>query len=209
MDSALLEIARLDADDGWLENVFGLAVRESKDDGVAPLVRLVNRAHELLPRYSVLVIFVDGQSFNILARRRIYIHVLHERRGGATTQARIGNYIQAGLVLSKFCSLSKSCSNHRQGASAYEACIHDREGQPRVNPDLVLLPDDDKAVLEQQAYAGRMKPLATDRSAPARRRGVWGSSPRRVGPVPSVLPWCLGSLRPRALSEARQASREV
>lgn len=103
------EVKRGDWDEGWLENVFGLGKRENKKNPVSPLQLLADTVTEELCEYHLQIYFVDGGDCNCLTRRRIWIHVLHNRHGGAATHAKMNNYIKAGSS-----SSSNSSSSSRR-----------------------------------------------------------------------------------------------
>ena len=93
-EAAILSAVEDDVDELWLENVFGLAVREKRGDDVSPLQRLIGLAHKNAEDYDVAVYFMDASLFLFMSRRRIWIHLLHQRRGGAACHARMNNYLQ-------------------------------------------------------------------------------------------------------------------
>ena len=87
------EAKRLNVLEAWFENVLGLLIRESKTEPQAPIRRILDRAKEIAPEYDVGIYFVDSAHFNVLTRRRVYIHLLHSDAGGAEAHKRMDHYI--------------------------------------------------------------------------------------------------------------------
>ncbi len=96
-ESYVREIKRTDPDEAWGENVMGIAKRESKVDSVSPLQKIVEACAVELPQMHLLVFFVCGRTFGPMVRRRILVHLLHHRRGGARAQERMSNWMQVCL----------------------------------------------------------------------------------------------------------------
>ena len=90
-----MEVVRLDADEGWGENVFGVLHRESRLDPDAPVKKMVAKAAEIAPLYDCAIYFVDSLDSWVFGRRRVYIHLLHQRCGGREAHRRMDNYVQA------------------------------------------------------------------------------------------------------------------
>ena len=78
----VLQVERDEPDSAVLENVFGFAMRESKAEPASPLVQLLKYIKERLPMYSVRVYWMEGHVFLVLARRRVFVHLIHKRAGG-------------------------------------------------------------------------------------------------------------------------------
>ena len=94
-ESWLAELIRLDADEGWAENVFGILHRESRLQTDAPVKKMIEAAARDAPQYHMAIYFVDAWDTWICTRRRVYIHALHERCGGRESHQRMDNYVQA------------------------------------------------------------------------------------------------------------------
>ena len=78
----------------YLENVFGLLQRESRACEDAPIKMMIKDAQESAPQYHIQVFFLDGADVEVLTRRRVYVHALHERGGGRQAHQRMCNYMQ-------------------------------------------------------------------------------------------------------------------
>ena len=94
-DAFLNELLRIDADEAWLENVMGIVMRESKEVAKSPLQSMIEEASEKAPQYAIRVFFMPGNTFLPLSRRRVFVHMLHNRRGGAAAQDRMVGYLKA------------------------------------------------------------------------------------------------------------------
>ena len=93
-DQFLAEILRTDADEANGENVMGLASPESRRNPVSPLQQMSQKVEVKAPAYDFKVFFMDGKTAGPCDRRRIYIHLLHARVGGAAAHKRMCKYVQ-------------------------------------------------------------------------------------------------------------------
>ena len=98
-DAFLDEMIRNDSDEGWAENVFGVLHRESAKDPQAPITRMIADANAKAPAYDVAVFFLDGHNHWVMTRRRVYIHLLHERVGGKVAHERMKRFVMVTLRL--------------------------------------------------------------------------------------------------------------
>ena len=80
-------------DEAMLENVFGMLIK-SKSDTLAPLTALVNKAREELPMYDIVVYFFDCILYLVLKRRRLFVHAMHVRVGGAEAHTRMTSMLK-------------------------------------------------------------------------------------------------------------------
>ena len=94
-EAFLDEVARQDYDEALFENVFGMGIRESRQEERSPLQNIVESAGRKCPQHHVQVYYMNGELHNILCRRRIFVHLLHQRRGGAQTHSVMNNFVQA------------------------------------------------------------------------------------------------------------------
>ena len=91
-------LIRDDADSGFIENVFGMLVK-SKKDAIAPIVLIIAESNRRAPQYSVRVFFLDSETYLVLSRKRVFIHVFHQRVGGRDAHRRMARMLQASRVL--------------------------------------------------------------------------------------------------------------
>ena len=82
-------------DTGCLENVLGMSIK-AKADPIAPLTHVLNRLEERAPMYHVIVLFLDATAYMVLSRKRLFLHVMHKRCGGAKAHARQVYLLKAG-----------------------------------------------------------------------------------------------------------------
>ena len=83
-------------DTGCLENVFGMVIK-AKADTVAPLTFVLDAIAVRAPMYDVIVLFLDSIVHMVLSRKRLFVHVMHERCGGAKAHARQVHMLKAGI----------------------------------------------------------------------------------------------------------------
>ena len=88
------ELVRDEPDSSTAENVFGLLHRESKEVAEAPIHKMLSVAKVKAPMFSFMVVFIDQADILILVRRRVLIHAMHRRAGGAAAHDRMQNYIK-------------------------------------------------------------------------------------------------------------------
>ena len=86
------DVKRTNPGEAWGENVTGIALRESKAVAKSPLQLIVEDCAVELPTMHLLVFFVNGSVAGAMCRRRIYVHLLSDRRGGAVAHQRMQNY---------------------------------------------------------------------------------------------------------------------
>jgi len=94
-ESWLQELVRSDADEGWAENVFGILHRESRADPDAPVKKMLVKAEEVAPQFHMAIYFMDAWDSWLFTRRRVYVHALHVRCGGAEAHGRMDSYVKA------------------------------------------------------------------------------------------------------------------
>ena len=63
------------------ENVWGITCPESKWDKTTPLQKLVSSIKATLPDYTVSIFGMCGSTWMVMARRRVYMVLMHKRAG--------------------------------------------------------------------------------------------------------------------------------
>ena len=96
--SWIANIKREQPDEGYHENVFGILIRQSKQQPKSPLQLCLEDVKTELPMYHAVVMFMDGATFLWMSRRRVVIHVYHERAGGERAHRRM-------ILMMKACDL--------------------------------------------------------------------------------------------------------
>ena len=74
---------------GLLENVAGFMLPESASDPASPLKRLIEYMSEVAPEYSIVSIILQGSTYMVFSRRRIYVCAIHKSVGGAAAAAKL------------------------------------------------------------------------------------------------------------------------
>ena len=82
-------LARSEPKTGLLENVAGFMLPESSSDPASPLKRLVQYLGEIAPQYTVVPVILQGSTFMVFSRRRVYVCAIHESVGGPIAAAKM------------------------------------------------------------------------------------------------------------------------
>ena len=135
----LRELKRTGVQEAWLENVLGILVKPHKDANKTVLQEVLEEAQEELPKMDPLVLFVDGADVGKLPRRRVFLHLLHEERGGRDAHNRMANY--------------------------YKAVVAERQRMPKPMIGDLLFADDHPKVLAHNEKMAATKPYTADRNS--------------------------------------------
>ena len=128
---------------------------KSKSDTLAPLTALVNKAREELPMYDIVVYLFDCILYLVLKRRRLFVHALYVRVGGAEAHTRMTS------MLKVFCFLRVKQKQQQTIALALDpqACLKNPCSYPALKSEDIFYSKDHPLVADKVRQMRAMKPL--------------------------------------------------